>query len=83
MNNGDKQMLFWTGLEHLSALEELDVAYNCISVREAIQSLSCLPQLVSLYLEFNPISYLKGYRNTVLQKVSSAVNKKKVSFTFY
>lgn len=65
------------GLEHLSALEELDVAYNCISTSAEVQSLSSLPQLVTLCLEFNPLSYSKGYRITVLQKVSSAVNKKK------
>ena len=83
VKNYKNQMFLWIGLEQLSALEELDVAYNCISVREAIQSLSCLPQLVNLCLQFNPISYSKTYRITVLQKVSSAVNKKKVSFLLH
>lgn len=39
--------------------------------------MSALPYLVRLCLECNPISYSKDYRPSVLQRVCTAVNKKK------
>lgn len=65
-------------MEQLHSLEELDVAYNCISNGEALSSLSFLTHLVKLNLEFNPVSYVKDYRLVVLRRVSSSVNRKKV-----
>lgn len=65
------------GVEQLVSLEELDVAYNCISSGEALSALSFLPHLVKLSLEFNPLSYVKEYRLVVLRRVSSGVNRKK------
>ena len=70
------------GLEELTSLEELDVAYNCITTSEAVSSLCSLPQLVRLCLEMNPISYSKEYRLIVLRRVSTAVNKKRVNYYF-
>lgn len=66
------------GVEQLHSIEELDVAYNCISKGEALSSLSSLTHLVKLNLEFNPISYGKDYRHVVLQRVSPSINRKKV-----
>ena len=71
------------GLEELTSLEELDVAYNCITTSEAVSSLCSLPQLVRLCLEMNPISYSKEYRLIVLRRVSTAVNKKRVNYYFF
>ena len=61
----------------MTSLEELDVAYNCITTSEAVSSLCSLPHLVRLCLEVNPISYSKDYRFVVLRRVSTAVNKKR------
>ncbi len=60
------------------SLEELDVAYNCISSGEALSALCSLTHLIKLSLEFNPISYVKDYRQVVLRRVSSGINRKKV-----
>lgn len=67
------------GVEQLESLEELDVAYNCISSGEALSALSFLTHLVKLNLEFNPLSYVKDYRLVVLRRVSSSINRKKVT----
>jgi len=64
-------------VEQLVSLEELDVAYNCISSGEALSALSSLTHLIKLSLEFNPISYVKDYRQVVLRRVSSGINRKK------
>lgn len=71
-----------TGIEQLHSIEELDVAYNCISNGEALSSLSFLPLLTKLSLEFNPLSYVKDYRLVVLRRVSASVNRKRVGFDF-
>lgn len=73
-------MTFQPGVEQLVSLEELDVAYNCISSGEALSALSSLTHLIKLSLEFNPISYVKDYRQVVLRRVSSGINRKKVFF---
>lgn len=73
------KMFLSSGVEQLVSLEELDVAYNCISSGEALSALSFLPHLVKLSLEFNPLSYVKEYRLVVLRRVSSGVNRKKVT----
>lgn len=69
-----------TGIEQLHSIEELDVAYNCISNGEAVSSLSFLTHLVKLNIEFNPLTYVKDYRLVVLRRVSASVNRKKVCF---
>ena len=79
-------VLFWcqcSGLEHLCALEELDVGYNCISKHNALLPLSSLPNLYDLRLDFNPISFGKEYRIVVVQRCCTAVNKKKVNNAEY
>lgn len=69
------------GIEQLVSLEELDVGYNCISNGEALSALSFLNHLVTLNLEFNPLSYVKDYRLVVLRRVSASANRKKVLYS--
>lgn len=67
------------GIEQLSSLQELDIAYNCVANGEALSALCSLSHLVKLCLESNPICYSKDYRLTVVRRLSAAVNKKKVN----
>jgi hypothetical protein len=79
----NKIFRLFLGLEYLCSLEELDVAYNCISRQDAVLPLSALPYLVNLCLESNPISFSKDYRTVILQRVCTAVNKKRVKKFYF
>ncbi|GLJ13675.1 hypothetical protein SUGI_0217970 [Cryptomeria japonica] len=53
------------GIENLITLEGLDLSFNMISNFAEIELLASLPSLESLWLEGNPISFVRLYRQQV------------------
>ena len=50
------------GLEHLNALEYLDVSFNAIATTKGLSALVHMTKLRLLLLEGNPLATARGYR---------------------
>ncbi|XP_078259379.1 serine/threonine-protein kinase 11-interacting protein isoform X2 [Rhinoraja longicauda] len=59
-----------SGLEHLSHLKCLDLAFNMISEHGRLQPLSYLHRLKELFLEGNPVYYQKSHRACTIYHLS-------------
>ncbi|CAN8014702.1 unnamed protein product [Ixodes persulcatus] len=58
------------GLEGLRQLKELDLAYNCLADGDSLAALKQLPNLETLRLEGNPISFHKDYTAIVVGQLN-------------